>query len=229
MVLVHHGVDALTDREDPHRLVVSASHLESQLRLMLRLRYRFVTVEELFAEHGPHRPLPGTAVLTFDDGLEDNLRVAAPLLNRLGIRATFYVCPGMWGAQHSYIPGPPGRLITRGEASALCNEAGMELGSHALSHPDLRTLSDRQLAHELSTSKAAIEEITGVECKTIAYPFGLSDERVHGATAHAGYQLALGWGPGRWTPMDVPRVPGPPRHGGSRLALKLLGVRRRAR
>ena len=45
VVLVHHGVGAVSDAEDPDRLVVSPAHLESQVRLLLRLGYRFATAE----------------------------------------------------------------------------------------------------------------------------------------------------------------------------------------
>jgi peptidoglycan/xylan/chitin deacetylase (PgdA/CDA1 family) len=42
------------------------------------------------------RPLPPRAVaLTFDDGYRDSLQVAAPLLERLGLPATFFLVPGL--------------------------------------------------------------------------------------------------------------------------------------
>jgi peptidoglycan/xylan/chitin deacetylase (PgdA/CDA1 family) len=223
-VLVHHGVGAVTDAEDPDRLVVSPAHLESQVRLLLRLGYRFVTAEEL-SERGPARR---TAVLTFDDGWRDGLTVVAPLLERLGVRASFYVSPGLFGTQHAWVTGPAGELLTADEARELAAR-GMEVASHGLTHPDLRTLDDAALDAELRDSRAAVEELTGRPCRTFAYPFGLHDARVKERVRAAGYELALGWGPGReWDPFAVARLPGPPRHGAGRLALKLLGVRRRA-
>jgi peptidoglycan/xylan/chitin deacetylase (PgdA/CDA1 family) len=103
----------------------------------------------------------------------------------------------------------------------------MEVGSHTLTHPDLRGLGDAELDAELRGSRAAVEELTGRPCRTFAYPFGLYDERVAGRVRAAGYELALAWQPRRgWDPYAVGRLPGPPRHGAGRLALKLLGVRR---
>lgn len=225
-VLVHHGVGEAAPESDPVRLVVPPDKLRSQLRLLMRLGYRFNTAEELLA--GALPPPSGTASITFDDGLASDLRVAAPLLETLGIRGSFFVCPGLWGGQHASIRGDAGRLLTRDEAAEL-SARGMELGSHAMTHSDLRTLDDAALDAQLRESKAAIEELTGKPCRVIAYPFGLHDERVESAAMRAGYELALSWGPGRWRREAVPRIPGPPRHGALRLGLKLLGFRRAAR
>jgi peptidoglycan/xylan/chitin deacetylase (PgdA/CDA1 family) len=227
-VLVHHGVGDATEEADPVGLVVPPDKLRSQLGLFRRLGYDFRTAEDLLAAPGTLPPPSGTACVTFDDGLASDLRIAAPLLEELGIRGSFYLCPGLWGSQHASINGDAGRLMTRDEAAEL-SARGMELGSHAMTHSDLRKLDDTTLEAELAESKAAIEDLTGRPCRVIAYPFGLHDERVETAARDAGYELGLGWGPGRWRREAVPRMPGPPRHGGLRLGLKLLGIRRSAR
>jgi peptidoglycan/xylan/chitin deacetylase (PgdA/CDA1 family) len=38
---------------------------------------------------------PRAVVVTFDDGFRNNYSVAAPILDDLGVPATFYVCAGM--------------------------------------------------------------------------------------------------------------------------------------
>lgn len=225
VVLVYHGVDDVDEADDPGRLVVSPRNLERHVRLLRSLGYRFVAAGELAAD-GPPPPL--TAVLTFDDGWRSWLTVAQPLLQRLGVRGTFFVCPGLWGAQHPDVSGEAGRLLTADEAERL-HDAGMELGSHTLTHPDLRLLDDDELARELEGSKRAVADLTGVACRLLAYPYGLYDERVERAAAAAGYELAFAWLPGPWNALAVPRLPGPPRSGPVRLTLKLLGVRRRKR
>lgn len=221
VVLVYHGVGE-PDGDDA-RLLITPERLESQIRYLQRRGYRFLTADELLAEGAPGT---GTVVLTFDDGFRSWLTDVAPLLERLGVRATFYLSPGLLGKQHWHVSGEAGRLMDETEAKALVDE-GMELGSHAFTHQDLRLLDGRELAFELSESKAAVERITGRPCRTLAYPYGLYDERVTQAAAEAGYELAFGWLPGPWQPLAAPRLPAPPRHGAGRLALKLAGIRRR--
>lgn len=224
VTLVYHAVNRVDAARDPNRLVVSPDALVAQLRWLQKRGYRFESASTL-AVRG--RPEPRTAIVTFDDGWRDALDTA-PMLQRLGIPATFFVSPGLWGGQHPDVPGDPGKLLARCDIASLAS-AGADLGSHSMTHPDLRKLDDARLDHELTESKRLIEESTGRECSTFAYPFGLYDDRVVAAVRRAGYRMAFGWLPGPWDPFAAPRLPGPPRHGALRLAVKMLGVRRSGR
>jgi peptidoglycan/xylan/chitin deacetylase (PgdA/CDA1 family) len=207
VVLAYHGVGRVDAAQDPDRLVLDPDLLRSQVRLLRRLGYRFATAGDVLARHGGGPPPRGTAVLTFDDGWADALHTVLPLLRDAGAVASFYVCAGMWGGQHTSVPGEAGRLLTRDEAREL-HRAGMEVASHTLTHPDLRGLDDARLRAELVDARADVAETIGAPVTTLAYPFGLSDARVQ----------------------DAARRPDEPRHVASRLAAKLLlGIRRPGR
>jgi peptidoglycan/xylan/chitin deacetylase (PgdA/CDA1 family) len=222
-VLVYHGVAEPNDG-DTSRLLTAPRHVEAHIRFLQKRGFRFLTAEELL----DGMPSGRTAVLTFDDGFRNWVTAAQPLLERLGVRGTFYLCPGRYRMQHPEVAGEKGRLLDEAEARALA-ESGMELGSHSLTHPDLRKLDDDALEHEVRASKIAVESLTGRPCRTFAYPYGLYDERVTRAVGAAGYELAFAWLPGPWLQLEAPRLPAPPRHGAFRLAVKLLGVRRPGR
>lgn len=226
VVLVYHAVGDVDPADDPRMLVTAPRLLDAHVRMLRRRGYRFLTAEELLDEAGGTKPSRRTAVLTFDDGWLDGLTLVAPLLRRLGVRATFYLCPGRLGGDHERVRGAAARLVDATAARQLLDQ-GMELGSHTMSHPDLRKLDDAGLAQELIDSKEAIEALTGRRCRTLAYPFGLFDERVERAVEAAGYELALTWQPGPWRHLATPRLPAPARHGALWLSLNLLGVRHR--
>lgn len=229
VVLAYHGVDPVTAAQDPDRLIVSPDHLRSHIATLKRLGYSFSTVDRLIVDHSVPRPPPATAVLTFDDGWAGWLDHALPVLKDLEIRASFYVCPGWWErAEHPEFHGSAGKLLDEAGVRTL-HAAGMEIGAHSMTHPDLRKLDDDRLAWELEASKAAIEDATGVSCRTLAYPYGLYDRRVMEAARTAGFEVALDWLPGRWRALAVPRLPAPPHRGGLTLALKMLGLRRPGR
>src|SRR6185436_199096 len=125
------------------------AHLEAHVGLLRRLGYRFVTAEQALDAGNGGPPPDGTAVLTFDDGFHSWLSVAVPLLRRLDVPATFYVCPG-WFSQvrHPDVPGDEGLLLDEAEVRALVTE-GYELGSHTNVHADLRELDDEGLRQDL--------------------------------------------------------------------------------
>ena len=154
VALAYHGIGQVSDGDDPQKLVVSPKHFESQVGMLVARGYRFLTAEQVIAEGS----LPGrAAALTFDDGFKSWLTIGLPLCEKLGVRATFYVTTGWLGDQHALVAGEAGRLLDAEDARALA-AAGMELGAHSVSHPDLRTLDDIALEAELGESRSAIEE-----------------------------------------------------------------------
>jgi peptidoglycan/xylan/chitin deacetylase (PgdA/CDA1 family) len=83
-ILMYHGVTA-----------EGAQALAAQLRYLAR-HFKVVTLETMLDRltSGP-RPLAQEVVLTFDDGLRNNLTVVYPILRELRLPATFFVCPAL--------------------------------------------------------------------------------------------------------------------------------------
>ena len=69
-----------------------APALERQLRV-LSLVFPVVPLEDVVSGRGKNGR--GRVALTFDDGLRSNVAVAYPILRKLGLNATFFVCPGL--------------------------------------------------------------------------------------------------------------------------------------
>ncbi len=75
-------------------LVVDTDSFSLQMRWLAR-QFHVCTVSDLLAE--TVRPEKPRAVVTFDDGYSDNVLHAAPLLEEVGIRGTFFVTTGFIG------------------------------------------------------------------------------------------------------------------------------------
>jgi peptidoglycan/xylan/chitin deacetylase (PgdA/CDA1 family) len=72
-----------------------ARQFERVLRYLKR-QFDVVSLGSLIdAIDSPTAPLRRKVVLTFDDGLRNNVEVAYPILARLGLPATFFACPGL--------------------------------------------------------------------------------------------------------------------------------------
>ncbi len=81
-------------RFDPDLVSASAEGFREQLRIVRR-RCAPMRFDELLDQLDRGRPVPRRAVLiTFDDGYDDNHRVAYPLLREAGLSAMFFVSTG---------------------------------------------------------------------------------------------------------------------------------------
>jgi peptidoglycan/xylan/chitin deacetylase (PgdA/CDA1 family) len=88
-ILMYHGITA-------EQLPVLRSQL-SYLRRCFSLVSLDSIVDRMSNPAARARQPINEVVLTFDDGLRNNLSVVYPVLKELGIPATFFVCPGLIG------------------------------------------------------------------------------------------------------------------------------------
>lgn len=70
-------------------------------------------------------------------------------------------------------PYPPtARPLTSSEARELGGDGLVEIGAHTLTHPQLSTLDRETQRAEIRGSRATLEEATGKEVVSFAYPYG---------------------------------------------------------
>lgn len=116
-IIMHHGIGN-GDLEAPA--------LERQLVWLAR-NFRVVALDALIERVASGAPASGEVALTFDDGLACHAEVVAPLLRRLGLPATFFVCPTLIDEQRwlwSHEARERLRLLAPAERSALASELG---------------------------------------------------------------------------------------------------------
>lgn len=207
-ILMYHAVS-----ENPaaaaYRLSVSPEAFEGQLAFLVEHGFTGLTFSDLAEAFATGAPLPKRPVVfTFDDGYADFASEAWPLLDRYGFPATVFVTTG-WVADAG--PRAAGVALDKMLTWAQIREltvAGVEIGAHSHSHPELDQLPDTELSHELSDSRKQLEECTGVAIRTLAYPFGYSSKRVRQAVRSAGYRYAASVRNVLATPDDDPfRIP----------------------
>jgi peptidoglycan/xylan/chitin deacetylase (PgdA/CDA1 family) len=131
--------------------------------------------------------------LTFDDGYEDFLHTALPILERTGFSATVFVVAGMLGKENTWQHrgGPRPRLRLLGVSGVReVSERGMEIGSHTLTHPRLSGLNRRDLVREVSDSRQILSEIVGTPIDGFCYPYGNLDETAVQGVRETGYTYA---------------------------------------
>ena len=125
----------------------------------------------------PERPV----VVSFDDGHRSNAELAVPALSERGQRAIFFVTAGRVGRDD---------VVTWEHLRAML-DAGMEVGSHTLTHRAPSSLTLAELEHELAESKRVLEEGTGASVDFVASPTGYDNRHFARLARQVGYHAAL--------------------------------------
>ncbi|UCI10741.1 polysaccharide deacetylase family protein [Mesorhizobium sp. B1-1-8] len=86
---------------DPWELAVSPTDFEQQMRALARTR-RVLPLREFVRRHVEGSLPRNAAAITFDDGYACNALVAGPLLETLGLPATFFLATAMLGRANEF-------------------------------------------------------------------------------------------------------------------------------
>ena len=115
--------------------------------------------------------------VTFDDGYADNCQTAIPWLVKEGIPCTYFVtvrnileCRPF---DHDLKCGLNLAANSLEEIRAMAN-AGIEIGAHTYSHPDIGKLTDPHILHqELVVARQELRAAIGQPVRYFSFPFGL--------------------------------------------------------
>ena len=111
-----------------------------------------------------------------------------PLLAEHGFTATLFVTTG-WEQDPDLGRSAPGQMLNRTQLKEAAL-AGIEVGAHSRSHPQLDQLPEPLVRDELCTSKRWLEDELGLAVPGLAYPFGYSSRLVRQLAREAGYRYA---------------------------------------
>lgn len=201
---MYHSVDRCPD--DPYRITVTPERLDAQLARLRRRGLTGVSMAELLRARAEGRA-DGLVGLTFDDGYQDFLDHALPLLHRHGCTATLFVLPGRLDGDNAWDPLGPRKPLLGAEGIRAAHDSGMEVASHSLTHVDLTQADDEQLQHEIAGSRSALVQLIGAPVDGFCYPYGYVDARVREAVRTAGYRYACAIDSGPLTgDFTLPRV-----------------------
>jgi len=155
------------------RYVVTENSFRDQMKLIADAGALGCNVSDALRtkEHGK------LVAITFDDGCETDVLIAAPILKDHSFGATFYVVAGFLGQ-----PG----YLTISQLRDL-NEAGFETGSHSMTHSYLKSLNDAELRSEIFDSKDRLEQLIGSRVDHFSCPGGRWESRVSELARQAGY------------------------------------------
>ena len=131
-------------------------------------------------------------LFTFDDGNHSDVEFAGPVLSRLGLRGIFFPSLDHIG-QPDYLKASDVRSLQKD---------GFEIGSHGRAHVDWTRLEDAALHQETFGAKDALQNMLGVEVRSVAIPFGAYNRRVLKSLRAAGFSAVYSSDSGLSAPGD---------------------------
>jgi len=163
-------------------LNIYPEHFDRQIGQLVKKGYRFLTVSELAAEieAGATR-FYKTALITFDDGFDNNYTHAFPILKKHAAKATIYLSPDYQG-----IP-----FLKNSQIQEMANSGLIEFGAHTLHHVNLTKTDAKMAEQEICRSKEKVRELSGQPCLSFAYPYGRYAEEHIDMLKQAGFTSAV--------------------------------------
>ena len=133
--------------------------------------------------------------VTFDDAFANIIHNALPVLHQNRIPATIFIpsgnlgYPPKWRIEQEWAYAKD-RIMSSEELREILSPL-VSIGSHSVSHEDLRKLSDEMVWWELLESKKSLEQIIERPIDLFAFPYGYYNGRSVALAQKAGYRWAF--------------------------------------
>jgi len=197
-ILMYHQIDVPPPRGTPLRgLIVAPSSFAWQMRMLKLLGFRGLSMHDL-EPYLKGEKRGKVAGITFDDGYQNNVRNALPVLKKNGFTGTCYGVSSMIGGTNSWDQGKVAEkpLMTLDDWRAW-RDAGMDIGSHTRTHAKLTELPLKQAGEEIANSKQELEQAIGCKVRHFCYPYGWYSPEHQQMVQEAGYATATTTNRGR--------------------------------
>ena len=190
-ILMYHSIESMPKSTIMRSLHVKPKSFRFQMWILKLLGYKGLSMR-LLKPYLNGKKKGKVIGITFDDGYQNNLLNAAPILKKYNFSATCYIVTekiglsNVWDSNKGITQRP---LMNYREIREWL-DIGMDIGSHSKSHSDLVKLSGEQLKIEITQSKTNLEDIFDLAIEDFCYPFGRFDNSTIDIVRDAGYFTA---------------------------------------
>ena len=178
---------------------------KSQMLVLKHLGFSFSTIKDSDED-------PDSILVTFDDGYDNVIEHAAPILDEVGGVATVFAITDYVGKKNTWDYFPVEKQITHMPWEHLreLSDRGWEIGSHGCSHRRLVNMGSDRIWKELTESKFILEQKLGAEVTTFCPPFNAWNNDLLAMIEDVGYtRIAISFplnGLPTWSGKFVPRL-----------------------
>lgn len=169
-VLTYHAID-----DERFVTSISPARFRDHVSWLRDHGWRSLTLDQLLSGLETRQWPDRSIVLTFDDGFVSVLDRALPALSAAGLSAIVFAAAAHLGGTGANVSAPRAlwsRRLLDGHGLRDAHAAGLEIGSHAMTHVPLTSLPLGAARQEIRKSRDVLEEAIGAPVRSFAYPFG---------------------------------------------------------
>lgn len=185
-ILMYHHVRSMkpTFTAKDRLFTVTPEDFALQMEGLVRAGYTTISPRDLEAALNGTASLPKKPVLlTFDDGYREHATVVLPILQRLHLKATYFIISQGYRI-HAYMTN---EMVREADASGL-----VTIADHTRHHVFLARMSPAARVPEIVDSKKELETLLGHPVYDFAYPYGSWSQAAADEVRAAGYTLGFG-------------------------------------
>ncbi len=211
---LHHVEQTLRHPSRKH-ISITPEGLRGFIRTLRMVGMEIISMREMLAMPDPTVDSGRKVILTFDDGYENNLTEALPVLEEEACPATIFVLPGRFAGTNEwdqgYLPEPErDRLMSLAQIKQVTQSRYVTIGSHGMLHSHMPTLTPEEMAWEVETSYDILErELGDGFLPVFAYPWGEYSQPVVDVLTQSRYRYSFGVHTAQWqqleSPYEIPR------------------------
>lgn len=182
-VLCYHR---FSTKKSSDKITVSAETFDRQLAYLKNNGYTVLTLKQFydFIEYR-RRPPRKSMLITIDDGWKTAKTIAYPILKKYGFSAVLFVSTG--NIKENQNPN----TLTWEELRELKDSGLIEIESHTVTHDDLTKSNEDHLRRELGESQRLIKSALGITSTSLAYPYGLFNNKTIDMMKQNGYRFGF--------------------------------------
>jgi len=181
-ILTYHYIrDGVDQAADPigYELSIPPARFSAELDALQAAGFKSVTPAQFLAGQIDEHSI----VLSFDDGYEDFYTTAFPALQKRGMTAVSFVIGG-------FLDDKDKRYMTSDQIREIA-AAGVEIGAHTMTHPNLTELEPATMQEELLQSRFTLEKLINDRITAMAYPSGEYNDDVVSMATFVGYRFGV--------------------------------------
>ena len=166
-ILMYHSIS-----DSKNSLSLSVDKFYNQMNFMKKKGYNTVNLNEI------NQNDKNKFIITFDDGYEDVLINALPILKKFDFKATCFFVTDYLNLHNIWDQHKSDFILLKTMSKIQAHEwlkNGMTIGSHTSSHKNLQKININEKISQISRSKNFFKEEFNIDVKFFSYPYGSYD------------------------------------------------------